>query len=223
MNDFRTEHERVFELLPWLVNGRLDTHDYPLVTQHLEQCAQCRVELAAQQRLNAAINQPSKVEFAPQASFNKLWDRIEADEHAGRIQPSFSDTVQHWWTDCKQWCIHYWLPMTAGLQTVVIVALAGMLLLSHMSTNSNAAYRTVTTPSVAVDGTLIRVVFDDATRLGDVKDILNRSQLTVVAGPTAAGVYSLAPANKGRVLDIQETLNCLREDPRVRFVELAQR
>jgi len=100
--------------------------------------------------------------------------------------------------------------------------LLGVLFTRGSFTDSNtAAYRTVTSSSMANDNRpIIHVVFDEATRLTDVKDILGKSGLEVAAGPTAAGVYSLTP-DSTRKLSLQQTVTALRADPRVRFAELS--
>ena len=66
---------------------------------------------------------------------------------------------------------------------------------------------------------MVKAIFDDQVRLADVKDILAASGLVVAAGPSEAGVYTLAPRD-AQITDIPPaTLERLRADPRVRFVE----
>ena len=74
------EHARASELLPWMVNGRIEAPDARWVNEHLENCAACRSELAAQRRIRDALTREPTVEFAPQASFNRLWKRIESED-----------------------------------------------------------------------------------------------------------------------------------------------
>lgn len=216
-----TEHEQVFELLPWLVNNRLTSQQHMRVTQHLEQCAHCRSELVTQQRLHAALNQAPKVEFAPQTSFNKLWDKIVTAEatqqrRENSLMPSLLAGLS--------WLRQHWQVAALTLQTAIIVGLVGALSLQthrDKTTDNAAAYRTVTSPTVSNNRNVIHVVFDEATRLADVKDILGKSGLSAVSGPTAAGVYTLAPINPSAPLDLRETVHALRDDPRIRFAELS--
>src|SRR5215475_513314 len=81
------EHARAHELLPWMVNGRIDSGDAAWLDGHLAHCPDCRSELAAQRRLRDAIAREPTVEFAPQAAFNRLWKRIEADTHGSQPVP----------------------------------------------------------------------------------------------------------------------------------------
>ena len=73
------EHARASELLVWMVNGRIEPADRRWLSEHLEGCAACRGELAVERRVRDAVAREPTVEFAPQASFNRLWKRIEGE------------------------------------------------------------------------------------------------------------------------------------------------
>src|SRR5689334_13118693 len=47
----RDTHEQADELLPWYATGQLDDRERSLVEAHLAGCAECRRQLAAEQRL----------------------------------------------------------------------------------------------------------------------------------------------------------------------------
>lgn len=209
-----SEHDRVVELLTWFVNGTLDVREQERVVQHLEHCEICRGELSLQQQLRNAIAQPSKVEFAPQTSFNKLWERI-SDEQLGQRPTALAGAWHRLWLS---WLKQQWMPLTLGLQALIIAGLSIAFAL-HNGGNE-AAYRTVTAPNNE-NRAIVHAVFDDATRLSDVKDILNKTGLEVASGPTAAGVYSLTPDAARSRIDLNASVDSLRADPRVRFAELS--
>jgi len=214
-----TDH--IAELLPWYLNGRLSADDRAKVTHHLQHCAQCTAELNLHKHLQAAITSPAKVEIAPQPSFNKLWERITAAENAEEallINKGPVKTMNVSFQRIGEWLRLQWMPIALSIQAVALIALASALIWQHQQTGNDAAYRTVTS-SANVDGAVFHVVFDDAIRLADVKDILLRSNLQVSSGPTAAGVYSLTPIN--RELNPQQVVKSLRDDPRVRFAEIS--
>ena len=73
MND----HARASELLVWMINGRIEPADSRWLSEHLDGCASCRRELSVERRVRDAVAREPTVEFAPQASFNRLWERIE--------------------------------------------------------------------------------------------------------------------------------------------------
>lgn len=212
--------DHVSELIPWYLNGRLSPEDNARVAEHVHRCQRCNGELRLQQHVHDAITASAKVEIAPQPSFNKLWERISAEEDAVTFQSSpvipKTSTVRQ----AIQWLRSHWTPLFLVTQTAVIAVLAGMLTVQHLNIKEDAAYRTVTS-NAPLPGVVIHVVFDDATRLGDIKDILLRSNLQVAAGPTTAGVYSLSPAGARGDFNAQEIVHALRDDPRVRFAELS--
>ena len=217
-----TDH--VIDLLPWYVNGRLQNADRNRVSSHLQQCAKCSAELRLQQQLHDVINASVKVEIAPQPSFNKLWDKIVAEE-LSEEQQLLRPRVATSWAPTRmtvQWLRAHWMSFALVTQTAMIIALIGLTVFRQngIVNNDADAYRTVT--SVApMNGVIIHVVFDDAIRLVDVKDILLRSNLQVASGPTAAGVYSLRPADTHADFNARGVVHSLREDPRVRFAELS--
>ena len=215
-----TEH--IAELLPWYINGRLPLHDVERVTLHLEKCTQCTAELNMQQKIHAAINTPSKVEIAPQPSFNKLWDRIAAEEFGDELSASHHTGERTSWLRSMINKFHsQWMPFMLVTQTAAIAVLLGLMFVHRGEPVSPTdGYRTVTSTPV-LDGIIIHVVFDDATRLADIKDILLRSNLQVASGPTPAGVYSLKPSDKSTNINVSNALLTLRDDPRVRFAELS--
>jgi len=215
------EHARAHELLPWMVNGRIDGRDAAWLDGHLAQCASCRGELAAQQRVRDAIARDPTVEFAPQAAFNRLWKRIEDEDHAAHDVPeahggpgahAAQPNTVHAVTDEPhpgRSRTPHWMRAAVALWRVPPAAAPA------------PVYRTVTDPPVgAMAGVpVVKAIFDDQVRLADVKDILAASGLVVASGPSEAGVYTLVPRDAG-VTDIpSNTLIRLRADPRVRFAE----
>lgn len=71
------EHERAFELLPWLVNDTLATTERELIESHVRSCITCRRELKDQQRLVFALQTQSTIHISEQASFIRLADTLD--------------------------------------------------------------------------------------------------------------------------------------------------
>jgi hypothetical protein len=221
------EHARAHELLPWLINGRIESREAAWLDAHLATCPACRAELAVQQRIRDAIAREPTVEFAPQAAFNRLWKRIEADAHgvpatgaavaeahaaAAGHASSLDQPARSPRTRAVPWL------RAALLVQAAAIAVLGVAL---WRAPPAPAYRTVTDAPVGqvIAGPVVKAIFDDQVRLADVKDILAASGLVVAAGPSEAGVYTLVPRD-ARVSDIPPaTLERLRADPRVRFAE----
>jgi hypothetical protein len=215
------EHTRAHELLPWLVNGRIESREAAWLDAHLATCVTCRGELAAQQRIRDAIAREPTVEFAPQAAFNRLWKRIEADAHgmpaAGAEGHDSSLELPAPPARPARARAAPWLRAALLVQAAAIAVLCIALWRSPPA----PSYRTVTDPPVgpAIAGPVVKAIFDDQVRLADVKEILAASGLVVAAGPSEAGVYTLVPRD-ARIADIPPaTLERLHADPRVRFAE----
>jgi hypothetical protein len=223
------EHLRAEELMTWKVNGRLASDEGAWLEAHLAGCAACRAELAAQQRLRAALVREPTVEFAPQSSFNRLWQQIEVETKGdGRLKPSdVSEDIPldntprrepRFGTDIRR------VAVFAGTAAILLV---GWFAWQGRARAPAADYRTVTDAAAALPARpFIKAVFDDQVRLGDVKEILTTAGLVVASGPTEAGVYTLTAADTGpqgaaadAIAGRDRALQRLRADPRVRFAE----
>ena len=49
-------HAEAWALLPWLANGRIQAADREWVEAHVQGCAECRAELAAQRLVASEVN-----------------------------------------------------------------------------------------------------------------------------------------------------------------------
>jgi hypothetical protein len=211
------EHERAGELLPWMANGSLAGADLAWLQQHLEGCERCRAELEAHRLMRDALSRQPTVEYAPQPAFNRLWARIEADAALPvAAQPSAlppGPVAPR----------RFWRWMAAGVAAQLLVAtVLGATLWHNRIAAPPASYVTVTAePAVPV--ARLKVVFDDAVTLRDLKDIFVRIGLVPVGGPSPAGVMTLAADPLHAAADDATLLTSLRADPRVRFAELVAR
>jgi hypothetical protein len=215
------EHARASELLPWMVNGRIEASEARWLNDHLEHCAACRSELVAQRRIRDALTREPTVEFAPQASFNRLWKRIEA-EAAGMTpqapQAAAASPGAHPLVTPIRSGRSRWVRATLAAQAAAILVLCGVLWLRPDS----SAYRTVTdaAPAPGANGTVIKAIFSDQVRLTDLKEILAGAGLVVASGPSEAGVYALVPRDASSHSVVPAAVARLRADPRVRFAEV---
>ena len=222
MND----HARASELLVWMVNGRIEPADSRWLSEHLDGCASCRRELGVERRVRDAVAREPTVEFAPQASFNRLWERIEGErDMAAPDAPDAGGAAQEVSPEsaprAQRWQKRAWLPVAMAAQAAVILLLCGVL----WQRSTAPAYRTVTdsAPGPVATGDVIKAIFSDDVRLADVKEILASTELSVVSGPSEAGVYTLAARDAHARPVTPEAAARLRADPRVRFAELGAR
>jgi anti-sigma factor RsiW len=215
-----TEHEDIWNLLPWLVNGRLNEADCRRVEAHLRLCSSCRDEFAAQRRIYQIIAADAAVEQMPTAGLHKLRQRIESYESAGpahaesdtapRARPRSPDRATLWRR----------LPRSSIAASVVGIAVAlgvsAALLWNQAPHGERASYYTVTTAASQPAGAVIRAVFAPTVTLSELQALLDDAHLRIVSGPTEAGVYSLALTGSQ---PIDWSLRRLRGHDTVRFAE----
>jgi len=226
-NGVPRSHDEAFELIPWLVNGRISGSDLAWLERHLGVCEVCRREVDVQQRLRSAIRcDESNIEYAPHASFRKLWSQIQASEQTGSpvdgidrsidrgVDPDRTAQAEH----RAAWPPQRWMVAAA---TLLAVGLGLVLSLTWraQSPGPAAEYRTAAAPQAQPDRDgQIRAVFSPSVTVDELTRIVSETRLTIVDGPSDSGVYTLA-VQRGHDVPVADALARLRSDPRVRFAE----
>ena len=99
------------------------------------------------------------------------------------------------------------LPQLAGAAlSVAALCLAAALWVA--SPYSDAPYRTLTSSAPATRGAVIHAVFDPALPPSEIQVLLQRARVKIVAGPTPAGMYSLALQSTASPAAVQAALSC---------------
>jgi len=211
------EHRAISEIIPWFINGTLGDLERQRVDAHLRSCAVCRDELLQEQRVYQAMAGETGVDYVPAASLKRLQAKLDAlgaqaaPGHAAAAAAARSPLEQP---------APRWLPWQRRI--AASIALVGVILgLTTLNQWFRAreftpAYHTVTTSESRAPDEVIRAVFSPSITLVELQAILDESQLRIVAGPTEAGVYSLA-ANSVR--PVSSSLALLRRHAAVRFAE----
>jgi hypothetical protein len=209
--------EEAARLLPWYVTGRLAAADVERVERHLEHCAICRGDLAHERELRVLVKADARVEYAPQAGLAKTLARID---ELGREAPTAPTARTE---RPRQTRRVQWLAAAVVVQAVGLGVLGGVLASRNASDAARPAYAVLSNSDGIVAGHgHLRAVFAAGATLADLKDVLAARRLTIVRGPSDAGVYTLAatdPAGAASALD--SAIAALRADPRVLFVERA--
>ena len=214
------EHQDIWELLPWLVNGRLSDADYRRVEAHLRVCGRCRDECLAQRQIYQLVSAATAVEQMPMAGLNKLRQRIEGTERtaAGAAPPEPASAPM----PRRAISAGVWRPRAGALAASVVVISVAIGIPTALRWNPTqrqdapAAYYTVTTATLEHPGAVIRAVFAPTATLSELQSVLDDAHLKIVSGPTEAGVYSLAMTGPQ---SIDWSLRQLRGHGTVRFAE----
>lgn len=158
-----TVHQRVQKLLPWAVLGRLPETEQRLVEDHAASCAECRDDLAWQQRLQSV--QPA-AGAAPDmdAALARLMPQIEP---RARVSPGSG-----------------WMRWALAAQVLVIAGLGAKLMLPQ-----EPAYRLLGAGSSEAN---MLVVFRPDTSESQLRGILQQQGASVVGGPTATKAWLLS-------------------------------
>jgi hypothetical protein len=217
-------HRHTIETIPWLVNGRVTDDERRELDEHLRACAECRTELALQQRVRTAVaNDNARIDYAPGASLQKLWTRIGNPEQPEQIERPVEKLPVARSRAMPN--MMKWLVAAVFVEAIGIALLATAFVRNDTPSSAvNAApptYRTVTTTELVPASAALRVVFAPNFSIGDINALLRDQHLEIVNGPTTAGVYTLATvASPAEVHgNLPNVLANLRANPGVRFAE----
>jgi hypothetical protein len=207
------KHDDVWHVLPFYVNGTLRGQARNDAEAHLASCAECRAELVTQTHVRDSIMREDGRQESAQASFEQLWDRILEDQAVAQAHSANASTTLR--PRARSGNVMKWLV------AAVIVEGIGLATLSAMSLNRSPSvspdYRTLSSQEAPLPAGQIRAVFSPELRLADLQGLLSSSKLSVVGGPSEAGVYTLALEDANASVD--NALAHLRGSASVRFAE----
>lgn len=216
-NESNMHHRQAWELLPWCVNGTASEEECRLVETHLKQCEDCREEFAFQRRLRAGMTLDIQAAPDPAPGLDRLWERI--DSAAGQDaedKPSAALAKARG----RRPLFNYGLAAMVVLQAGVLAVFGAQFLMQHQEPgDATGAYATLSSPGTSAARATIRIVPAPAMRIEELGNLLLRLQLQIVAGPSEAGVYSLAPTAER--YDTAGQLAQLRAIAGIRFAEPA--
>jgi anti-sigma factor RsiW len=208
-------HAEAWEIIPWLVNGRIADKERQRLQSHSQHCSQCQAEIALQQQICTAMSAQSSVEYMPSSSLQRLWSRIDADASNAPLQASATVAQRS-------------RPLVRWLAAAVVIEAVGLTFLAATMWSGNDAsgpglYRTVTTAAAPGSSeAVIRAVFSNDLTVSELQTLLQKAGLRIVTGPTDSGVYSLALQAQTTSIDrtaVASAVATLRAHSGVRFTE----
>jgi anti-sigma factor RsiW len=219
-NDSRCADEAA-RLLPWYLAGRLSANDAGRVSQHLEHCEICQVDLIHERSLRALLKSESSLEYAPQPGLAKTLARIDELEREGATAPRSGGRSAT--TRMRRFRAVHWLTAAVAVQAIALSFVGATLFQRSVQTDREPRYITMSSvPGPVPAGSRIRVVFSADMSLGALQSLLTQNALTVIHGPSSAGAYTLAFTNARTASQpVDPIIAALRNDARVLFVEPA--
>lgn len=228
-------HQRIWDLLPWYVNGTLSGPDRERVEDHLPGCRRCRDEVETCQRTAEAIKGLGEVAPSPHpVQLQRVLARIDRMENA-RLEEDEADLVEAGERQEPLAAAGRWFGMPRrALQALVaqaalIVLLVGALAWREMRSGAvrspvspPAVYQTLSDPAPAPlpGGTLrLRLMFSPRATEKEIRDLLLAVHGEITAGPSPFGVYTVEITAAGYPVSV--VLTRLRSDSVVILAEPA--
>lgn len=225
----KSEHQQIWELLPWYINHSLNTIEENRAKTHVQHCIACKIELQQQQQIFDKMNQASLLQQASQISFSQLKQRIEKDpktskelvhdKRKGERGLEFFNSIFFSFNNFK---------FVASVVTVaaVLIILPSFFHASRNLLETTNAYRTLAAASPQVideKNNVMRVVFAESVTLNQINSIISSASGKIIKGPSKNGVYEIQIGDESISKDQLVTIvNRLRDHESIVFAELAQ-
>jgi len=166
----RREHDKAWELLPWLVNGTLAGQERAEVETHVRTCLPCRRELKQQLMLREAVHESAVLDRSPQQGFDALMRRVDQPAAAGTMVP-FDASV---WSKLRSMIgrlvargpVPWGLYAAAGAAIVLVGS--GLL----YQPNTGGIFQTLSS-GAATDALMLDIVFIPNTPLSEKRAVLD--------------------------------------------------
>jgi anti-sigma factor RsiW len=205
-------HGRIWDLLPWYVNGSLPAGERAAVEDHLAVCPRCREEERFCRRTAEALEQAGEVAPSPHpVQLARVLARI--DEAEGEGGPG---RLRRLLAGLRSWRPFPQSPLRAMLAVQLAIA---ALLVALVVWQPPAVYRTLSDPEAPAAGgaVRIRVLFAEDATERQIRELLLGIHGEIVGGPSAIGAYTVEVPRGGDPEGV--LLAYLRSHSRVRFAE----
>jgi anti-sigma factor RsiW len=203
------EHRAMNELIPWYLNETLDQTARSRIDRHLAACPRCRTDIAFERAVQRSLAAQPAVEYMPAASLKRLNAMLD------KLQPARPHPFRAMRRPPR-------LAVAASIALLSLTIGAGVVTVGRLilgGGQESARYHTVTTSRLKSPDETIRAVFAPDMTMAELQHVLDDARLRIVAGPSEAGVYSLAPTSTRAT---SSSLELLRQHAGVRFAESSQ-
>ncbi len=214
----KSEHQEVWDLLPWYVNHSLNPAELDFVRRHIKTCITCRVEINQQQQLLKKIQQQDLLQQVSQVSFAQLKKRMNEQSKlsvlAEQAKPSQEQKL------FSQQFLGF-VKYTALAASLLLLALPFMLNIPTDDSELKGDYRTLANPAENEHkNNLVRIVFAEHIGKEQIKAILNGVSGHIIEGPSKNGIYYVQIGNrKTNSLEVDDAISQLRKNSLVVFAE----
>jgi anti-sigma factor RsiW len=196
-------HQRIWELLPWYVNGTLPDSDRERVEAHVALCRRCRDEVETCRRTAAAVKGQGEVSPSPHpVQLQRTLARIDELERSRawaaktNEDPQDGDRIgRGFGAPLRALIAATPRPLRGALvaQVAIIVLLVGVLAWSELHpVPAPVTYQTLSDPAAAPAPTVaLRVMFSPRATEKEIRELLQGVRGQITAGPSPLGVYTV--------------------------------
>ncbi len=194
-------HRRIWDAIPWVVNGSAGSAERERVLAHVAACDACQDEFRFHQQLHAGMQADAPPLPDAEPALQRLWARIDSDSDSDNDgaarrapQPLLAQPVRAGWSRATRV-----LAAAVAVQAVGLAALGGAL----WERPAAAAYQTLSrSPAPAAGGATIRLVLAPEMRVGTLQALLARTGLRICESSGDGSILGLGPrAGDGRQAD----------------------
>lgn len=216
MTNLSNSHRRAWEIIPWIINGSASEEEIRATHEHLRQCTDCREAMAFEQRLHDALSHPQANPGDAAQGWRRLSARLAATPMSGHRSPT---AITEPGRATASGAVR-WLAAAAIVEALALGAVVSPSWINKIEREPAGTYRTLSRPDTAPrTAPTVRVVFSQDMTLEQLHVLLKTAHLQVVAGPSEAGVWSLAPADNAASMATDTALQELRGSQQVHFAE----
>jgi hypothetical protein len=233
MNTSDSIHRQTWDLIPWIVNRSATAEQHENASRHLMTCADCREELALQERIHSGMNAPQTMDSERASNaLQAINKRIDA--HAGHARANHTSALTPSTAAARTFAYRgRWLTGLAAavvVQAFGLIALGVLLLDSRDSGDPSGRYTTLSSDTSPAPAASIRLVPSPALSLGDLQTLLDEAGLQIVGSSRGATILALAPVSNAADAETTgsqqerrrrnlESIELLRKKPGILLVE----
>lgn len=218
----KSEHQKVWDLLPWFINRSLDATEQAIVENHIKTCVTCRIELNQQQQIYSTLQQADLLQQVSKASFSQLKKRIKTEPAVTLVKGQKENE--------KPWKFSFPFPnwvQNAAFAAVLLLLISPLVFYSWLEQPAiGGEYRTL---AQSIDpgqfnrkSKVIRVIFADEADKDQIKTVMDSLAGYKIDGPYVNGIYEVhINSEQANAHTITEVITQLRNDTSVFFAELA--
>lgn len=225
MNTEVPTHQKIWEALPWIINGTATAEQREQVNSHLSQCNDCRDEFALQRLIHDGMNAettPNNLRMSLQQLLHRIDTTTDTEEVdcyedvASESKPSPVIGGKH----RRLW--------SAGIAALLLQSTALTLMMFQLYQNTNETnpvkdeYRTLSQLDATNPTATIRFVPAPDLSVSDLQKLLDEVGVRIVDSRSGNAIYGLAFRSDAETTDtdrIKQTISRLRSKPGVLLVE----